>query len=428
VLLQRAQRQFWGGQIEVVAQIGPPPKGSGVAPVGQIVIKIDGNGNATAELINRGSVAVPTTFRDKPSAIAALKATFGFGSVDDGTASWSLADLNKVHAALLRLPTADRAALAGVQLVRDNVLTDKDGKPLSGEFRHQASVTTGSPGAPSVATRSESLHLADSAFSGDAISFVGDKSDAAVASFHTILHEAGHSVETKLLRDAEFATFEAQAVVNDDVIAFNAEQTKTNAAVRAANKAQHAALAKFNAYKAPEWKSSKAFVAAYQAAVGAINGFANSQTASRFAALEAAANAAIAKRDVERGKLPAGHAAPRDFADAIQTQNAWFSAAQDRAKASIKLDASNTKLREKKAAQAGVSDKTGKTSKRLTNFVDVVNKNKIPPLTDYARTNWPGHPEEFYAEAYALWLANPAFLDANAHALKAWFDAGEHLK
>lgn len=144
--------------------------------------------------------------------------------------------------------------------------------------------------------------------------------------------------------------------------------------------------------------------------------------------MEAAANAAIAKRDVERGKLPAGHAAPRDFADAIQTQNAWFSAAQDRAKASIKLDASNTKLREKKAAQAGVSDKTGKTSKRLTNFVDVVNKNKIPPLTDYARTNWPGHPEEFYAEAYALWLANPAFLDANAHALKAWFDAGEHLK
>ena len=88
--------------------------------MGQVSIKIDGNGNATAELVNTGAVAVPSTFADKNAAITALKADFGFSSVDDGSASWSLVDLNKVHAALSRLPGADRAGLPFPgQLVED---------------------------------------------------------------------------------------------------------------------------------------------------------------------------------------------------------------------------------------------------------------------------------------------------------------------
>ena len=49
---------------------------------------------------------------------------------------------------------------------------------------------------------------------------VGGKGNAAVGSFTTIVHEAGHAVETKALRDAQFATFQAQAVVNNDTIDF----------------------------------------------------------------------------------------------------------------------------------------------------------------------------------------------------------------
>jgi peptidoglycan hydrolase-like protein with peptidoglycan-binding domain len=427
-LLQRAERQFWGGEIDVVTQIGPAPKGGGAAPVGQITIKIDGQGNATAELLNRGAVAVPSALPDKDAAVKALKADFGFSSVDDGSATWSLVDLNKVHAALSRLPAADRAGLAGVKLVRDRTLTDKGGNALSGEFRHEASVTAGSATTKSVATRSASLHIADLAFANDDISFIGDKGNAAVASFHTIVHEAGHAVETKALRDAQFATFEAQAEVNNDTQALNAAQQATNAAVTTANADGKAAIAKFNKYKPAEKKSGQPFATAFNAAVGSIDAFANNNTVAQFSKLEAAATKAIANRDAAKAKLPAGHAAHADFASAIQSQDAWFAAAQNRAKAAIALDASKTKLAQKKKDQAAVSDKSGKKSKRLENFVAVVNKNKIPPLTEYAKQHWPNEPEEFFAEAYSFWLNDPVYLEANARPLKAWFDAGEHLK
>jgi hypothetical protein len=428
VLLQRAERQFWGGEIDVVTEIGPPPKGGGAAPVGQITVKIDGQGNATAELLNRGAVAVPGKFTDKKAAIDALKADFGFSSVEDGSATWSLPDLNKTHAALSRLPAADRSALAGVKLVRDSSLTSKSGEALAGEFRHEASVTPGSATDKSVATRSASLHLTNLAFANDDISFIGDKSDAAVASFHTIVHEAGHAVETKALRDAQFATFEAQAVVNNDTHDLSAKQQTTNSAVTAANSAKSAAIAKFNGYSDANKKTSKAFATAVNGAVSPINTYANNTKVDQFGKLETAAQKAIATRDTEKAKVPSGHPAHTDFADAISTQDAWFAAAQERAKASIKLDTSKKELAQKKKDQEAVSDKAGKGSKRLENFVAIVNKHKIPPLTEYAKAHWPKEPEEFYAEAFSFWLNDPTYLAANAKPLKDWFDAGEHRK
>ncbi|MCW5952922.1 MAG: peptidoglycan-binding protein, partial [Propionibacteriaceae bacterium] len=90
VLLQRAERDNWGGEVDVVTEIGP--KAGGPAPVGQISIKIDGSGNATAILLNRGPVAVPAGFADEAAAIAALKA-LGFSTVENGTGTWTLPDL-----------------------------------------------------------------------------------------------------------------------------------------------------------------------------------------------------------------------------------------------------------------------------------------------------------------------------------------------
>ncbi|NLP82206.1 hypothetical protein, partial [Acinetobacter baumannii] len=86
VLLQRAERRFWGGQIQVVTEIGPAPPKGGAAPVGQIPIKIDGKGNASAELLRRGAVAVPAALADRAGAVAALMADFGFSAVEDGSA------------------------------------------------------------------------------------------------------------------------------------------------------------------------------------------------------------------------------------------------------------------------------------------------------------------------------------------------------
>jgi len=430
VLLQRAQHQNWGTQIQVVTQIGPTPPTppGGAAAVGQIILKIDKLGNATAELANRGAVAVPSAFPDEAKAIAALKSDFGVASVVDGTAHWSLVDLNKMHNALTHLPAADRAALAGVTLERDSTLTDPAGRPRSGEFESGASVTRGSATTPSVASRTDTLKIADLAFADDATSFQGGSGTAALASIQTILHEAGHAVETKARRDAHFATFEAQAVWNNDTLALSAQQTTTATAVNAANSARATAIAAFNAYSNAEKTSGRPFATAFQAALVAINAYANNNTVSRFASLEAAATAAIAKRDAEKAKLPATHSALTDFAAALTTQDAWFAEAQARAKATIKLDASKTDLATKKKAEAAVSDAPGTGSKRLARFVTLVNAKHITPFTQYAKDNWPGKPAEFFAEAYSLWLSNPKYLNDNVPDLKAWFDAGEHLK
>jgi hypothetical protein len=414
-LLQRADRKNWGTEIQVVTQIGRKPAQPPGAPppVGKINITIDKKGNATAELVDKGAVGEPDAFPDKDKAIAALKRDFAFASVDDGTAVWTTSELNKVHAALRLLPSDDRANLAGAALVRDSTLTGKDGKPSDGEFRHSHSVNKGAPGSPSVASHESSLHLAKSAFDADSAGFVGEKGKAVLPSLRLVLHEAGHAAETKSLRDAEFATDVAQAAANN-------ENVGTSVAVDAANAAAQAAFASAKAYRGPVWSAARDFVGAFQAALVAVDAYANNATGSRFATFETAAKRAIATRDNAKAKLPAGHPALTDFATALTTQDAWFAQAQVRAKASINLDAS-------KKAQAGVSDAKGKTSKRLETFVALVKTYKIQPLTQYAKDNWPASPEEFFAEAYSLWLTNPAYLKDNAPVLKAWFDSSYQM-
>ena len=170
VLRLRGDRAKWGTAIQVVTAIGPKPPDppGGAAPVGQITITLDSKGNATAELIDRGPVAVPAAYPDKDKAVTALKTDFGFVSVDDGTAAWTPGELNKVYAALSLLPPADRKVLTGAALVRDSTLTDPAGKPRDAAFRHASTATPGSAGTPSVASRDESLHVANAAFFSDA--------------------------------------------------------------------------------------------------------------------------------------------------------------------------------------------------------------------------------------------------------------------
>ncbi|MGC4154544.1 MAG: peptidoglycan-binding domain-containing protein [Propionicimonas sp.] len=422
VLLQRAERANWGGEIDVVTQIGPEKEGK--KPVGQVTVKIDGSGNATAILLSRGPVAVPNALPDEKTAIAALKA-LGFSTVENGSARWTLPELNKVHAALARLGPGERSALSGVRLVREQTLTSASGKPLDGQFRHAIDTTKGDAGTASVASRSESLHLADSAFSGDRIGFIGDASDAALASFHVIVHEAGHAVEGKARRDAQFARAQAQAVVNNDTFALNARQDGVNTAVTAMNTAIKTAVPKFARYGRKEQSSAGSYIAAVEKATQSIDAYANGDKVNAFRKQQETAAKAMTDRDAKRAALPEGHPAAADTADVITTQDTLFSAARGRATAFTKLEASKEALAERKAEEAKVTK--GDRSNRLAAFVDFVTRNKIPPLTAYAKQSWPSGPEEFYAEAFSLWLNDPTYLKDNAPKLKDWFDAGKHL-
>ncbi|NNH06960.1 peptidoglycan-binding protein [Cellulomonas fimi] len=409
VLVQMGQRTRWGTEADIVTRIGPAPtRPPGPAPVGRVTVRIDGQGNAVVTLVAAGPVPVAPAFADRAAADAALLA-LGFASVRDGSASWTLPQLAKVHAAIAAVPAADRAALAGVDLVRERTLTNAAGEPLAGLFSHRAALAAGA----TTATRSASLSIADSAFAGDGLSFIGDATRSGPASAHTIVHEVGHAVETKAQRDAQFATLQAQG-------AMNAEVARVNAAVLRHNAAGPAAFAAARRWTRAQQGQARAFLATVRTTSTRVNAVAQNDDPDRNAAREAAARTAVQRRDAARAALPAGHPALTDFAALLSAQDDWLTAAVARAQANATVHA--------RRADEDVVTGGGGRSQRLDDFVAVVNANSIPPLTEYARRNWPGHPEEFFAEAYSFWRNDRQYLQTNAPALVTWFDGGGHRR
>jgi hypothetical protein len=57
-----------------------------------------------------------------------------------------------------------------------------------------------------------------------------------------------------------------------------------------------------------------------------------------------------------------------------------------------------------------------------------VKKTDIRRFTQYSAQNWPEHPEEFYAEAYSLWLTDKTFVKTNYPAVFEFFESGEYRK
>jgi hypothetical protein len=86
-------------------------------------------------------------------------------------------------------------------------------------------------------------------------------------------------------------------------------------------------------------------------------------------------------------------------------------------------------LREAKKALEKYSypQKAGYSS-RVKKFVAFVERAHIPPkITDYAGHSWNlDNPEEFFAEAYSIWLNDPVFLQKNYLPIYVWFQEGKY--
>ena len=70
---------------------------------------------------------------------------------------------------------------------------------------------------------------------------------------------------------------------------------------------------------------------------------------------------------------------------------------------------------------------SGRT-RRLQKFIDLVTANNIRRFTRYSVENWPQNPEEFYAEAYSLWLVDPAFMRTNYRVVYDFFQSGDYRR
>jgi hypothetical protein len=425
VIARLGRRDRWGSEVDLVTQIGWAPKGStSPAPVGKVQLRIDGSGNATASMLAAGAATVADTFKTKPDAVIGLKTTFGFVDVVDGTASWTVSELNKVHGALSRLSAGERSALRGVVLKRMQTLMD-DGKPAAGIFATHHELSADAKTATSTAT----LSLANEAFSHDLRNFIGGSANAAPISFQTILHEVGHAVDEGERYKARKTEFEATAEFNRKNEVFEEKRIAANDSLTELNKAVQAMAPVVNGYKGKVAQEASKYVRAADAIAPKIGDLARARTGAEATTAEATAKRLIDARNRERDalkKAAPSNPALTDLSDLEDRQNEAFTAGQERAAAlREKETAGSAQARAKAATEATqTADGKEKVSKRLKKFKSFIAQERIPPLTKYAETGT----DEFYAEAFSLFHADPEYLKLVAVKLFNWFDRGEHVR
>lgn len=426
ILLRLSGQERWGTHTDLMRAIGRPRAG-GMKPVGQVTVKIDWDGNARIDLIKRGPVATPSTFRTKEEAKNALKNDFEFADVrgpalppaTECVREWDLSDLNKVHAALKRLPETDRGVLKGVVLCREHVVRI-NGELHAGEFIQDQNSGV------------QYLKLADLAFEGDKYAFIGSKDqETAPASFMTILHEVAHAVAVKEFWDASFTerkAFEKHREIHE---AAQAHVGPLKYAREDANRAFTEKHAKSNGVT---------FVIDYLNALNAVpeplEKFKQNQDASRDGDLAKDVRVKIDFRDEKKETLETrrpGHPALEDFKNFRALQNSFFIALKERAAAKVEHQAAQAKTERLSVSKRGSDQRMSKAER---NFVDFVKKCNIPRLTKYAEQEWndadPYSEDtvgkkgggEFFAEAYSLWLNDRTYLNAEAPQLLKWFDRG----
>jgi hypothetical protein len=200
-------------------------------------------------------------------------------------------------------------------------------------------------------------------------------------------------------------TAAATRVPAQTVAAAKNTATARGSAAKSTLRAGQGRVAQFNAQDKTD---SDAFRSAVDAVSTQIDSYAANIAAGGVNAdnEDASLDGTIDTRNKERDSLKAASAANpalTAFAPAVSAQDAWGEAVK---------------------TWARIAQRT----MRVQRFVDMVNKNNIKPFTKYARDNWPFNPDEFYAEAYSLWLTDPAYLTANAKPVVDWFRSGEYLK
>lgn len=393
-LILLATNKRWGSELDLITEIG--------SGKGKVTVRFDSSGKAEAILIGKSAPVVPAAFAKVSDASAALVAKYKLVKVvGEKGRSWSIDELNKVLAAWGRLSASEAAALEGYTLIRTDKLVQA-GEPLQGQTTHTDEVKPGEI----KATHLREIRFADSTFADDDKSFIGDAPDAAPASFEILIHEVGHAIEGKPFDDLNVTAV-------DDAAKFNKSAANTHDKQRVTNRAINVAL--HGRYPKTDLTAGQPLFDAVSAAQKVLQAFELSPDTAN----EALAKKTIADRDAVKATIAAGNKVVTKLAPALTAQDTYLAALEQLLTAKTTADASKAKAD---------ALKTGANTKRLQAFIDFVNKENIPRPTAYAEKHWPAEPAEFFDEAFSLWKNDPIFFSKYSPKLKAWFDAGNHLK
>lgn len=316
-----------------------------------------------------------------------LIADFALAGVDDRPAAagrpaavWSPAELDQVKAAYDLIPAGDRAALAGVTIVRDHHgPAPATGGVLLGFAHTSADPAHDNPGPPPHGP--PHIHYYDDAFAQNAITAVGAPGSTGPGADWTVAHEVGHMRIFLATRQANAAVTAANALI----VAANAGLPALNAGLPAAQNALR------QAYGVTRTTANTA-IQALNAAVIAVP----SATPAQRAVLLTAARTAVTARDAARATFAAA-----GVPAAMVTAATNLDAAQD--------------------ALLAATTSIGIAQDQIPTFIALAGTFGFTPFTDYARS---GGNDEFFAETYALFLTDPNRLSAMNRSIFLWFTAG----
>ncbi len=418
---------------------------------------------------------------------SALIATYGLAGVVDGSATWTPDELQQVTDAFKMLPKRDRASLKGVTLTRVTSLggttagefetnQSVSGTTVVNEATLKLADLAFKGGAPAsygvivhevghavanlterTATHAEHVATAEH-------NRLLDISNPAVKAFNDAVDERNNAVDplntaaddlnsalgsgdkariaaARATYKTRKADYEAKLAEENrlkaiwkkaDAASKKAEKTageKEKAAARTRisakdlekiKKGAETALTKHtksdagvdktaNALNPADKAQSTAYVAALKAAGTAIKTFADDtkdqdKSDAEVDKMVATVQKEIDARDKAREALATlnkGHPALAGMAAVERNQDALFEAAKAHS------------LAHRRTA-------------RVQKFVKFVVDKGIAPITPYAARNWPHDPEEFYAEAYSMFLTDPSGLKKASKALFDWFNAKKY--
>lgn len=310
----------------------------------------------------KGSDAKQAARAKVVAAMERLKKKYQLNEVsEDQGATWSEAELAQVDAAFSKMSPEEQGYLKGLYLVRVETLTAvQNGKRIS-----PAGMTT----------NGVKIELTKRGLQGTRVP----------------LHEAGHVLQSKVIREAEGWLHRSRVGYELEVARLRVEE-----AIK----------------KAPRRVSSE--YGAFNAAIAQVSAAASDLMQSEEDDLETKRDAlTVAQSQADFDRLAVEKLQNDPTAKALlevhDRQRAWVTEVE--------------KWMEEKA-KAG--------SKNLMEFVGIVKKNNLArksfaAFTDYVASNWPHNPKEFLAESYSLWRDNRNYMKLNAPSLAEWFEKGGHL-
>lgn len=426
-----------GRQWRAITPLGP----GAAAAAGQVILSFDAQLNATVTLVGRGQATGGHT--DNPTDQQArdqLSNTFRLGTI---TGAWQPGELAKVLWALSTLSGAERDALAGVALERNNELPPgRTGRDQDACFHQVTGPLSVDPG---------TLYLTDGAFARDASGFFGgaDGAHASPPSFQTILHEAGHAIDTapyrrrsrdnaeRLLARAGQPVQANQPISIDDV---GAARTLDGPAATAGT----ANLA-VNAYNAVDKRETgyQQRIAECRTAGGLLTELApllgdaligKSEPAMKKVQLIQAEQAALAAAFDSLAELINISTAaqyrqlPPDSFTAIAADVQKLNHAPWQAYCTALISWCDIQDRIRQWwLDYGAADGTVASQQRARFLACAQTSNISADLTKYASDSWPDFPDELLCEAFAIWRLDPQAVRRHSQALYNYFEQGSHL-